>query len=57
MPAALPGLRLAAHAAGHGLAPHGFFSNLADNDFLDYRRYDAATRVALRCVRLISAQW
>jgi cyclophilin family peptidyl-prolyl cis-trans isomerase len=32
-------------AAGHGLAPHGFFFNLADNGFLDYRRFDADTRV------------
>ncbi|MCM2326545.1 MAG: peptidylprolyl isomerase [Lysobacter sp.] len=33
------------NAAGHGLPPHGFFFNLADNDFLDYRRFDADTRV------------
>jgi cyclophilin family peptidyl-prolyl cis-trans isomerase len=33
------------NAAGHGLPPHGFFFNLADNDFLDHRRFDADTSV------------
>lgn len=32
-------------APGHGPAPQGFFINLADNDFLDYRRFDAPTQV------------
>ncbi len=33
------------NAAGHGLPPHGFYFNLADNDFLDYRRFEADTWV------------
>lgn len=33
------------NAPSHGLAPHGFFFNLQDNDFLDYRRFETATRV------------
>jgi cyclophilin family peptidyl-prolyl cis-trans isomerase len=32
-------------APGHGPAPQGFFINLDDNGFLDWRRFDAPTRV------------
>jgi cyclophilin family peptidyl-prolyl cis-trans isomerase len=34
-----------ASAAQHGMAPSGFFINLRDNEFLDWKRFDAETRV------------
>jgi cyclophilin family peptidyl-prolyl cis-trans isomerase len=34
------------NASRHGMAPNGFFFNLRDNDFLDYRRFESDTPVA-----------